>query len=139
MLVENKFERNTKQRQVILKELKKLTSHPTAKDLYEIVKKSLPCISLGTVYRNLELLTQNKIIQKLDISGNEARFDGNPAHHYHVRCVVCGRVDDVHNLSIDTLKDVSEDINGYKILGHCLEFHGTCPDCRNNTLINETI
>ncbi len=78
-----KRQRNTQQRQVILEELQKLTSHPTVAEVYEIVRKRLSKISLGTVYRNLELLAQNRTIQKLDISGTEARFDGNPERHWH--------------------------------------------------------
>jgi Fur family ferric uptake transcriptional regulator len=70
------FRRTTRQRQVILEELQKLTSHPTAAEVYEIVRKRLPKVSLGTVYRNLELLAQNRTIQKLDISSTEAEILG---------------------------------------------------------------
>ena len=80
------FQRVTRQRRVILEELRKLTSHPTAPALYEVVRRRLPRISLGTVYRNLELLARAGFIQRLDLQGAEARFDGNPEHHYHVRC-----------------------------------------------------
>ena len=52
------FQRQTRQREVILEELRKLTSHPTAADLYEIVRRRLPRVSLGTVYRNLELMSE---------------------------------------------------------------------------------
>jgi Fur family ferric uptake transcriptional regulator len=125
-----KQQRNTRQRQVILEELQNLTSHPTAADMYEIVRKRLPRISLGTVYRNLELLAQNKIIQKLDISGTEARFDGNPEPHCHIRCVVCGRIGDLHDLTPDPLGGKSREVNGWQIHGCRIEYEGTCPICR---------
>ncbi len=125
-----KFQRNTRQRQVILEELQKLTSHPTAAGLYKIVCKRLPKISLGTVYRNLELLAQNNIIQKLDIRGSEARFDGNPERHHHVRCVHCGRVDDLHDIPTDLMEHRLKESNGWKILGYRLEFIGICPECK---------
>ncbi len=125
-----KFQRNTQQRQVILEELQKLTSHPTAPDLYHTVRKRLPKISLGTVYRNLELLAQNNIIQKLDISGSEARFDGNPEQHHHVRCIHCGRVDDLNGLSADPVGNKLKESNGWKILGYRLDFIGICPECK---------
>ena len=125
-----KVQRTTKQRRVILEELQKLTLHPTAAELYEIVRKRLPKISLGTVYRNLELLAQNNIIQKLDISGTEARFDGNPERHCHIRCVVCGRVGDLHDLPPDPLRRKIKEANGWEILGYRIEFVGTCPKCR---------
>jgi len=125
-----KFQRNTRQRQVILEELQKLTSHPTAAELYEIVRQRLPKISLGTVYRNLEHLAQNNIIQKLDISGSEARFDGNPARHHHVCCIHCGRVDDLHDLPADPVGNKLKESNGWKILGYRLDFIGICPECK---------
>lgn len=129
-MIEKKPRRNTRQRQVVLEELQKLTTHPTAAELYEITRARLPKISLGTVYRNLELLTQNGVIQKLHIScGDEARFDGNPERHYHVRCVRCDRVDDLHDLPGDFVKGGVKSLSGYKILGFRLEFVGICPEC----------
>ena len=72
----NRLQRNSRQRQVILEELRKLTSHPTAAVLYAVVRRRLPKISLGTVYRNLELLARMGVVQKLELAGGEARFDG---------------------------------------------------------------
>jgi Fur family ferric uptake transcriptional regulator len=126
----HKRHRNTRQRRVILEELKKVTTHPTASVLYEFVRRRLPRISLGTVYRNLELLTRLGLIQKLDVQGGEARFDGNPDAHYHVRCIHCGRVDDVHDLADDPVRSEFTTLNGYEILGHRFEFFGICPACK---------
>jgi len=91
----------------------------------------LPKISLGTVYRNLELLSQVGMIQKLEYSGGEARYDGVTDHHYHVRCNNCGRIDDIHSLSTDLIDKNINDLNGYEILGHRLEFLGICPNCQS--------
>jgi Fur family ferric uptake transcriptional regulator len=124
-----RFQRNTPQRKVILEELQKTTSHPTAVEVYEIVRRRLPKISLGTVYRNLDLLTEMGTIQRLDPGGTEARFDGNPDCHYHVRCVRCGRVDDVHGLPAGLPTDQLEEDAGYEILGLRLELVGICPRC----------
>jgi Fur family transcriptional regulator, ferric uptake regulator len=124
-------QRNTKQRQVILEELQKLTLHPTAVGLYRIVSRRLPKISLGTVYRNLDMLTKAGIIQKLEFGSEEARFDGNPARHNHVRCVKCGRVDDIHGPPLDLLGGREEDFHGYRVLGHRIEFFGVCPQCKD--------
>lgn len=123
-------QRNTRQRQVILEELQKVTSHPTAVVLYQIVCQRLPKISLGTVYRNLDLLTRTGIIQKLEIGGQEARFDGNPTPHDHVRCVKCGRVDDIHGPPLDLVGGRTHDFNDYCVLGHRIEFFGVCPQCK---------
>jgi Fur family transcriptional regulator, ferric uptake regulator len=124
-------QRHSRQRQVILEELQKLTSHPTAVGLYEIVRQRLPRISLGTVYRNLDLLTRTGIIQKLEFGGEEARFDGNLTPHQHVRCVKCGRVDDIHGPQLDLLGGAKHDFNGYCVLGHRIEFFGVCPQCKD--------
>ena len=125
-----KLRRSTRQRRVVLEELRKLTSHPTAAELYEIARQRLPKISLGTVYRNLELLADNGVIQKLDMGGAEARFDGNPDPHYHVRCARCRRVDDVHDLPADFARQEVLSLDGYEILGFRLEFIGICPQCK---------
>ena len=126
-----RLQRNTRQRQVILEELQKLTSHPTAAALYVIVRRRLPNISLGTVYRNLDLLARTGLIQKLEFAGAEARFDGNVQHHDHVRCVQCGRVDDVSAPPLGLLGGADDDWGGYQILGHRLEVFGLCPQCRS--------
>ena len=126
------MQKNTRQRQVVLGELRKVTSHPTAADLYEIVRKRLPRISLGTVYRNLELLAENQTIQKLEMNGAEARFDGNPDRHCHARCNVCGRVGDLHSVPPDPLSKKIKKANGWEILGYRIEFEGTCPECRKD-------
>ena len=129
-MVARRVQRNTRQRTVVLEELKKLSCHPTAAELYEIARARMPRISLGTVYRNLELLAQNGVIQKLEISGAEARFDGNPERHYHVRCIRCERVDDVHDLPEDFVQEEVRSLAGYEIVGFRLEFLGVCPDCQ---------
>lgn len=125
--------RMTTQRQVILDELCKLKTHPTADDLYQIVRKQLPKISLGTVYRNLELLSEQCVIQKLDVGGTQKRFDGNAGNHYHVRCEKCNRVNDVELDPITDIEEKARKITQFKILRHRLEFIGTCPACHSRS------
>ena len=122
--------RNTRQRRVILEELKRLKTHPTADEIYELVRERIPRISLGTVYRNLELLVDNEVIQKLEHVDGRSRFDGNPENHYHVRCLRCGRVNDIKAERIKAIERVARKIRGYDIKGHKLEFIGICPRCR---------
>jgi Fur family ferric uptake transcriptional regulator len=129
-MISIKYQRNTRQRQVILEELQQLTSHPTAAGLYVIVRRRMPKISLGTVYRNLELLYRTGTIQKLAFSGGEARYDGNVKNHDHLRCINCGRLDDAPDPPLVISGGGKEDLGGYKVLGHRLEFFGVCPKCR---------
>lgn len=122
--------RVTRQRQVLLDELRKVCNHPTADELYQMARQRLPRISLGTVYRNLELMAENGMIQKLEVGGTQKRFDGNVVPHCHVRCLGCGRVDDLE-LSLDLdLDALARKRTGYTILRHSIEFSGLCPDCR---------
>jgi Fur family ferric uptake transcriptional regulator len=128
-MTQQKQHRNTPQRRMVLEELQKVTSHPTAVELYEMVRKRMPKVSLGTIYRNLELLAEMGLIQKVDLVSSEARFDGNPKPHHHVRCATCGRVGDLHELPLDMLREVPSEIGGYSIIGHKLEFVGICGEC----------
>ncbi len=126
----NGISRRSRQREVILEELCKVTSHPTADELYEMVRKRLPRISLGTVYRNLEKLSQEGRILRIDAGDGRRRYDGRAANHYHIRCIKCGRVDDVTFDSDPTLDQIAVEHTDYQILGHSLLFYGICPKCK---------
>lgn len=128
--MENKPQRMTKQRRIILDELRKLTSHPTADELYEVVRQRLPRISLGTVYRNLDVLSENGEVLKLESAGSQKRFDGDTSQHCHVRCVSCGRVGDVlEQLPEPDVSGVSAP--GFTITHGVSEFYGVCEACRS--------
>ena len=131
------FQRNTPQRRAILEELRRVASHPTAVELYELVRRRMPKISLGTVYRNLDLLAEMGAIQKLDLAGTEARFDGDPNAHCHVRCVRCGRVDDASGLPANPIGNEPKEAGGYVILGSRVEFVGICPECRKERMTRD--
>jgi Fur family ferric uptake transcriptional regulator len=119
----------TRQRRLILEELRSRNTHPTADLLYERVRKKIPRISLGTVYRNLEILTSLGEIQTLELSGSQKRYDGVPHKHYHIRCLHCDRVDDAPIAPLQQLEDAIYESTVYTIMGHRLEFMGLCPDC----------
>jgi len=121
----------TRQRRVILEEIRRLGSHPTADELYETVRRRLRRISLGTVYRNLEILSRSGLIQKLKLGAQQRRFDGNVERHYHVRCMRCGSVDDVAVEPMSSLEDTARRGSDYEITGHHVEFVGFCPTCKD--------
>ena len=122
--------RLTTQRQIILEELGKVTSHPTANEVYDMVRKRLPRIGLGTVYRNLELMADSGVILKLEVGGTQKRFDATVVPHYHIRCSSCGKVDDVHIEVQHHIDQLAKDSSNYEILGHHIEFSGVCHDCQ---------
>ncbi len=121
--------RMTPQRKVILEELRKVTSHPTADELYERVRKRLPKISLGTVYRNLDILSSAGIIKKLHLEESQMRFDGNTEPHNHIYCLSCGRVADVVS-SLDRSSLIQNIETDFTVLGVNLILSGICPQCQ---------
>jgi len=124
----------TQQRKVILEELRKVDSHPSADEIYEIVRHRLPRISLGTVYRNLEVLSELGEIQKLGLSGSLKRFDWDTTKHYHIRCVRCNRVADAPIAPLNQLENELYGATVFEIIGHNLEFTGLCPKCSAEAL-----
>ena len=125
--------RLTSQRQVILEELKKVKSHPTVNEIYEMVRKKLPRIGLGTVYQNLDLLVRLGIIRKLEVEGEQKRFDGDMTPHYHIRCIKCNRIDDIFIKMDRGLEKSAASCCDYKILDHHAQFSGTCSKCFSKT------
>jgi Fe2+ or Zn2+ uptake regulation protein len=130
ILGSNQKYRMTNQRQVILEEIQKINTHPTADEVYEIVRRRLPRISLGTVYRNLEILSACGLIQKIGPLSNQMRFDGITKKHYHLRCIYCGSVEDAPIDPIKNLENAICEKSNYSIIDHKLEFIGICPECR---------
>lgn len=129
--------RMTNQREMILRELVKNKQHLTADELYDIVRKLMPRISLATVYRNLEILSEAGIIGKLEISGRQKRFDYDPEDHDHIYCAVCHRVD---NLNIERSGDEAQKmaaVKGYSVTGYRLEIIGICVSCQKKEKAKE--
>jgi Fur family ferric uptake transcriptional regulator len=124
--------RMTRQRQFILEELQGTKSHPTAEEICQLVRQRLPRISLGTVYRNLEILASCNLIQKLEFAGCQRRFDGTVENHYHVRCSECGRVEDLPLAQVPFDEAVLREATAYTIYSHRIEFFGVCPRCRQD-------
>jgi len=122
-------QRMTRQRTVILEQLRRMCSHPTADELYAAVRRQLPNVSLGTIYRNLDVLARCGYVHKLDARGRQARFDAELKPHHHVRCSVCGRVDDVEITPEMEFSPPSQSKSGFRIEDYRVEFEGRCPDC----------
>jgi Fur family ferric uptake transcriptional regulator len=120
--------RNTRQRQAIVEELRKLEHHPTAAELYSLVRRRLPRVSLGTIYRNLDVLTRMGVVRRVEGGRTGARFDCNQEPHHYVRCVGCGDVGDVRAVP-GMIPEQAMGLEGYEILEYRLEFIGYCPDC----------
>ncbi|MDP3480070.1 MAG: transcriptional repressor [Desulfoprunum sp.] len=122
--------RMTNQREIILEELKKTDQHLNADELYERVRLLVPRISLATVYRNLELLTELGIVTKLEISGRPKRYDFDVGRHDHIFCIECHRIDNIEVKCEEIAPAVLIMKGEYSITGYRLEFVGICPKCQ---------
>lgn len=121
----------SRQRASIKEYLMTTQGHPTADTVYLHVRKEFPHISLGTVYRNLNLLAEMGEAVKISTPDGGDRVDGNTHPHYHVVCTTCGDVMDLmmNPEYICTInKKASEHFDG-TIDSHRLLFYGTCPKC----------
>ncbi len=122
----------TNQRKVVLDELQRSFSHPTADELFVNVRKKIPHISLATVYRTLETLEKVGLARKITIDSNQMRFDGNVEDHYHITCVQCGKVDDIPSSAIKKVDVKAGDIEGYAVTGYQIHFYGICENCNGS-------
>ena len=122
--------RRTRQRELVLEVVRSTMDHPTAEWVHRQARRRMPHISLGTVYRNLKALEGEGLIREIHAGGHPARFDGNTGRHYHIRCLGCGRVNDLP-MSVDTrLEEEAGRAMNYRILGHQVEIQGLCPLCQ---------
>ncbi len=129
--------RMTSQREIILQELQKNRQHLTADELYGLIRKKLPRISLATVYRNLELLVESGLIARMEVSGRQMRFDHDVHGHDHVICAKCHKVE---NVVLEREKENYPShgvVDGYMITGCRVEFVGLCPQCQKKLKIKQ--
>jgi Fur family peroxide stress response transcriptional regulator len=121
--------RITPQRKVILDLLKSSREHLTAEEIYQHIKQKMQRVSLGTVYNTLHKLKEAGVIQELSFGDMSSRYDGIAKFHYHITCVVCGKVMDFHRDSLKSLEEEASKASGFAINTHRIEFYGTCPLC----------
>jgi Fur family ferric uptake transcriptional regulator len=123
-------QRQTRQRQLILNTLRGLNTHPTADELYLLIRHEMPSLSLGTVYRNLEKLSAEGLVQKIHGEGGSRRYDGDLAPHHHARCRRCGHLEDLPGPLPPPPLDGLPDLGGFEVHGYRLELLGLCAGCR---------
>ena len=118
----------SKQREQILQIVNNSYCHPDAYTIYEQVKKTIPNISLGTVYRNLNVLCNNNLIRKLSICNKNDHFD-HIGHHCHLYCIKCHNIIDISNDLLQEFdKIILENLN-FHILSDDLILNGICHEC----------
>ena len=120
----------SRQREAIKHFLVSTNSHPTADIVYMHVREEFPNISLGTVYRNLNLLADLGEATKITTPDGADRFDAITKPHYHFCCKKCGAVLDMKIPDLDELNEYASKDFGGKIEGHTILFHGICGNCQ---------
>jgi Fur family peroxide stress response transcriptional regulator len=120
----------SRQREAIKEYLTQTDEHPTADTIYMDIREKYPNISLGTVYRNLNLLVEKgEVIRIIGMDGSD-RYDGHTHNHYHFICNKCKRVLDIEMESIDQIKEIANKNFPGKVEGHITYFYGKCDECK---------
>jgi Fur family transcriptional regulator, peroxide stress response regulator len=123
--------RMTRQRVAVFDHLQKADQHPTAEDLYRLVKLTIPSISLATVYKALDALVDSGLTTRLLAASGPCRYDARSDHHYHLRCVRSGVVEDVPTtFDPDLIARIDPELGpklasqGFHVTGYRLELVG---------------
>ena len=120
----------SRQREAIMDYLRHTTVHPTADMVYTHVQELYPNVSLGTVYRNLNLLAEEGEILRLTQVDGSDRFDGNITPHYHFFCRECKQVLDLKTTSLEHINTLANVGFDGVVEGHQILFYGLCPSCK---------
>ncbi|MBR6509274.1 MAG: transcriptional repressor [Clostridia bacterium] len=124
----------SRQREAILTTLRSTNTHPTANWIYTEVRKEIPNISLGTVYRNLSALTEAGDILCINLGNGTDRFDGDISAHLHLHCNCCDEIEDVQLEKNAFLKIAKE--RGFIPRNSIYVIEGICKKCNLKTILN---
>lgn len=119
----------SRQRSAVLHYLRSVSSHPTAESVYQAIREEFPKISLGTVYRNLNLLAEQGEILRLNCGDGVDRYDAALEPHDHFVCRSCGQVFDLPLVPMEAADQQAEKLCAGRIEGHELYFFGRCNSC----------
>lgn len=122
--------RITSQRSKILEYLINTKMHPTAEDIYKELKNSDESLSLATVYNTLELFIKHQLVISLSATDEKQHYDYFVHPHYHVICSNCGKIEDVFDFPLTSLKQHAQVVTGYEIVHSNVELYGLCPNCQ---------
>jgi Fe2+ or Zn2+ uptake regulation protein len=132
--VREKFRRSgytlTSQRRAVLEALKDFRGHPSAEEVYLVVKKRNPRVALGTVYQALSVLEEIGLIEAKHWSESPVRYDLNTEPHYDIRCTGCGEVAEIPGVEFEDFSARIRENTPYKVPDACLVIEGLCPHCQ---------
>lgn len=119
----------SRQRELIYNRVKDFPTHPTAEEVYIALKKENPALSMGTVYRNLNLLSETGKLMRIHMGGSSERFDARIDPHCHLLCSECGGVFDVENVLPENIESRVFELHGHIVTEASLNFKGVCRSC----------
>jgi Fur family peroxide stress response transcriptional regulator len=122
--------KHSKKRDAILKLLRSTDSHPGAQWIYDRLKPVIPGLSLGTVYRNINIFREEGLVETVGTVKGEERFDADTSPHSHAICTVCGKVMDLsEDIRVNLDADYRVEISGFTIDKRHTVFYGICRGC----------
>jgi Fe2+ or Zn2+ uptake regulation protein len=119
----------TPQRRAILEAISTAAAHPTAEQIYEIVRQRMPYTSLATVYNTLRELVAIHELQELDLGSGVRRYELAEQEHAHLVCLCCGQIYDLPG-DFDELRSLFRHADGFEPLHYALTVYGYCASCR---------
>jgi len=123
----------SKQREEILTTLKEINTHPTAEDIYTIIKSKDPLVSRSTVYRNLGLLAESGIVEKIPVANKPDKYDYIRKSHHHVICTLCGKAFDFeYNFSFNRIKNHVKKQTDVDVEEKGIVLQGICNECKKD-------
>ena len=127
--------RLTPQRVAICRLLEQVNGHPSAQEIYEILRPEYPSLSLATVYNTLESLVKAGAINNLGtVSGGPERFDALTGPHVNLACLRCQKVLDFPSPHVEDLQKEVQETSGYRLLGARVVYYGICPECQKKEI-----
>ncbi len=122
----------TSQRKAVLEALGESRGHPSAEDVYLLVKQKNPRVALGTVYQALGVLEEIGVIEAKHWSESPTRYDLNVGPHLDIRCLNCGEVSEVPGVHFGGLEENIRAATPYEVTRATVVVEGLCPACRES-------
>ena len=134
--IREKFRRSgytlTSQRRAVLEALSRAKGHPSAEDVYLIVKRENPRVALGTVYQALSVLEEVGVIGSKHWAESPTRYDLNVEPHLDIRCISCGEVSEVPGVALGAVEERIRNNTPYKVTRATMVVEGVCPSCADS-------
>lgn len=125
-----KGRRKSRQRDAIYEMIKGSSEHPTAQQIYDSLRNRVSTLSIGNVYRNLNILIEEGLITAREFGDGIVHYDAITHNHYHFICTYCGSIIDFPMPVEISIIEAAQGKTGHTITGHTVQFYGICESCQ---------